>query len=203
MNLSWKKIHIFPCFYFCIGSKITETVNYVIIFGGIVGERQQQKKLVKMQHYKFLFVRFVLDFCFLGNEGQGLWLLLNESSGLFSGAVLSPVIVIWFGEPTLVCKLRPHHLTHGWHCHHLRLSNLKHLGHGLRPGGHHHGRVRRGHRGHHGRGHGHAGRQPRGHVEPGYGHGRCLDHLMTVHSCHLWEAVGHGGHWGCGCRGCY
>jgi len=44
MNLSWKKIHIFPCFYFCIGSKITETVNYVIIFGGIVGERQQQKK---------------------------------------------------------------------------------------------------------------------------------------------------------------
>ena len=175
----------------------------LLFLEGSWAKDSSKKKLVKMQHYKFLFVRFGLDFCFLGNEGQGLWLLLNESSGLFSGAVLSPVIVIWFGEPTLVCKLRPHHLTHGWHCHHLRLSNLKHLGHGLRPGGHHHGRVRRGHRGHHGRGHGHAGRQPRGHGETGYGHGRCLDHLMSVHSCHLWEAVGHGGHWGCGCRGCY
>lgn len=68
-----KNTYIFPYFYFCIGSKITETVNYVIILGGIMGKRQQQQKNVKMQHYKFLFIRFVLDFCFfLGRiEGQG------------------------------------------------------------------------------------------------------------------------------------
>ena len=53
-----------------------------------MGERHQQKKLVKMQHYKFLFYKNLFwIFVFLGkNEGQGkLWLLLNESSGLFSG----------------------------------------------------------------------------------------------------------------------
>ena len=47
-----------------IGSKITEIVNYVIILGGIMGERHQQKKLVKMQHYKFLFIRICFGFLF-------------------------------------------------------------------------------------------------------------------------------------------
>ena len=53
-----------------------------------MGKRQQQQKNVKMQHYKFLFIRFVLDFLFfLGRiEGPGACgLQLNESSGLFSG----------------------------------------------------------------------------------------------------------------------
>jgi len=35
---------LFICFYFCIGSKITEIVNYVIILGGIVGKDSSKKK---------------------------------------------------------------------------------------------------------------------------------------------------------------
>jgi len=75
MNLSRKKIHIFPCFYLCIGSKITESVNYVIILGRNRGQKTaaKEKLMMKMQHYKFFFYKICFGFfVFLGRiEGQG------------------------------------------------------------------------------------------------------------------------------------
>ena len=75
MNLSRKKIHIFPCFYLCIGSKITETVNYVIILGRNRGQKTtaKEKLVMKMQHYKFFVYKICFEFLFSWEElrGQG------------------------------------------------------------------------------------------------------------------------------------
>ena len=66
MNLSWKKIHIyFHIFISVLVQKSLKLSTMLLFWEENRGQKTPaKKKLVKMQHYKFLFIRICFGFLF-------------------------------------------------------------------------------------------------------------------------------------------